>query len=504
MIKDTDFIEYFDKDVIRQEELMRILIREDKWINLDELSKEIQWAKKTIRKDLIFLKDILPSGWRILSSKGKGLRLIKPLESSLDSIVYLIRKNTKAFQIFEGILNSKGSSIRSLSKRLFIPYQAARDIVNKIGVHLNKYGLKLHTRPSLKITGNEFAIRAYIIRFYLNIYVQHWPFKRYNQRVILNYLNIFERNMGITLFKGDKHRLAVSLYVLMKRNRIKKHLNMPQKDIDLLKGTQLHEAFSKVVPIIEKDNGISFSDHEVVYFTVLLIGSKYAYIEKEVSTKRLAERMRNRLDISYAKAHEFIDSLEKHLRIPLWGDDEFLCQLSLCFRRILFHFKIYSPDLVVNSPKMITDCSLIKIIKTKYKNVFRTVKEQCEIFFDEYKREVPDEEVAIITLHIEAIKMSYNLKPVKILLHIAENHGMYRYVYAWLKKHFRDKIEIIPFSKKDLKDIAKYNNNSLIVSNIYMTIETTLPIIKVSNLPTNRDKQSLQKFIMDYYERQGA
>ncbi|OPA24192.1 PRD domain-containing protein [Bacillus cereus] len=495
MIKDTDFIEYFDKDIVRQEKIMKILIQEDKWHNLDDLANEIQWAKKTIRKDLIILKDILPSGWGILTSKGRGIRLIKPLESSLENIIYLIRKNTKSFQIFQCILSSKNISVLSLSKQLFIPYRATREIVKKIEIHLMKYGLELITRPYLQIVGSEFAIRAYVTRFYVNVYAQHWPFKDLDRKIIMNYLSAFERNLGITLFKGDKHRLTVCLYTLINRIKRKKSINMPQKDIELLENTQFYEAFSKVVTRIEKEHSISFSKHEIIYFTVLLIGSKYSYNDKDFSKKQIAERMRNKIDDSYVKVHACIDALEKKLGLPLWNDEELLFQLSLCFRRILFQFKIYSPELVVNSPNMITDSSLVKVIKTKYESVFKAVKEELELFFEEYEREVPDEEIAIVTLHIEANKMVYNSRPIQVLLHVAENQGMYRYIDAWLKKNFQDQIDVVPFSKKDIRNISKYSMNSIIVTNIYLDIETSIPIITISNLPNNRDKYSILTFI---------
>lgn len=498
MIIDTHFIECLDKAILRQEKIMELLIREDKWINLDVLSEELQWAKKTIRKDVLNLMDILPTGWTILTSKGRGIRLIKPLESSLKSIIYLIRRQTRAYQIFETILNSKCTSILSLSNELYLSYRATREIVNKICVHLNKYGLELKTRPCLQIDGDEFATRLYINQFYVNVYVQYWPFESYSEKVIMNYLTVFENNLGITLFKGDKHRLAICLYTMMNRIKQNKKINMDQKDIDLVEDTEFFRAFQGVVTKIEKDYSLTISKHEIIYFTVLLMGSKYEYNDEELSKAHIVQRMRDQKDSSYEKIHTFINSLEKHLGLPLWGDDELLFQLSMCFRRVLFQFKIYSSELGIKLPQLMTNYTLVEQVKSEYEDIFLSVKAQFDLFFYEYQRKVPDEEIAIITLHIEAKKMSHSFRPVQILLYIAENQGMYSYVYAWLKKQFQNQVEIVSFFKQDIKHILEYGTKIIIISDIYLNVDEGIPIIKISNFPTNRDKQSIQTILENY------
>ncbi|MED2766051.1 PRD domain-containing protein [Bacillus thuringiensis] len=500
MIKDINFIEYFDRHIIRQEQLLKILIREDKWYQLDELENELQWAKKTISKDLIILKSSLPTNWKISAHKGRGIRLSKPLESSLSDIIYLIRKNNNAFQIFQHILFSKHSSVLSLSKQLLIPYRSTSKIIKKIELHLKQYGLELDTHPYLQIKGSERAIRSYITQFYETIYVQHWPFLNYDQQMIMNPLSIFEKKLGITFFQGDKHHLAVCLCITINRIKTKNSILMPNEDASLLQHTMFYEAFEHVVPYLEKTHNISFSNHEIVYFTGLLIGANYSYKDKKEGKKRTVQRIRDNASETYSRIYICIHSIEQQLGVSLWQDDELLFQLSLCLRRIFYHLRIYSIEFKLHAPSIITENSLTKKIKEHFPTVFDAVKKQYEVLFEHCENEIPDEEIAVITLHIVANQMLQHTQSVQVLLHVAENEGVYRFIHAWLLKHFSNQIEIIPFSKQTLQEKVTQNKHRLIVTNIHLDFDTSVPIIKISELPTRRDQQSIQNFIAGFVE----
>lgn len=501
MIKDIDFIEYFDRHIARQEQLLKILIQEDKWHQLDDLADELQWAKKTIREDLILLKEALPTDWKISSHKGHGVRLSKPLESSLSTIIYLIRKNTKAFQIFQQILFSKHPSILSLSQQLTLPYRSTGEIIKKMALHLKKYGLELDTRPHLQIKGSEVALRTYITKFYETIYVQHWPFLNYDQKEILNYFSIFEKKLGISFFQGDKHHLAVCLCITLSRIKTKNDMRIPNDDIDLLNRTMFYEAFEHVVPHIEKTHNVSFSNHEISYFTGLLIGANYSYQDKEESKRITVQRIRNNALGTYSPIYTFIHSIELKLGMSLWQDTELLFQLSLCLRRIFYHLRIYSKKFNLHSSRIDPESSLIKKIKEQYPTVYDVVKKEYALLFESDENEIPDEEIAIITLHIVANQMLQHIPPVQVLLHVAENEGMYRFIHAWLLKHFSNQIELTPFSKKMIQEKATQNTYKLLITNIDLDFYTSIPIIKISELPTKRDQQSIESFLMNFIEQ---
>ncbi|WP_242273441.1 PRD domain-containing protein [Bacillus cereus group sp. BfR-BA-01538] len=493
-MQNIEFQVYLDKDIIRQERLLHILNQEDKWYQLDELSLNLNWAKNTISKDILILNDCLPKGWVILCGKGQGIRLIKPLDSSLTNILYILRKKTKALQILNNILYHKSPSLIYISKNLHISYPAIKKLLVQLETHLEEYGLKLNKHP-IQIQGCEFSLRAFIIKFYLSIYETHWPFKNYNQKNILNYLNIFEKNLGIILFEGDKLRLAFCLCFIINRIKAKKFVCMQDIDWKLLKNTAFFDAFSQLIPKIEQEHSILFPNGEIIYFVLQLIGANYRYEDEHLAKKIMGERIRDDNSYAYSKVRLFIKCIENNLNVLLLDDDELLFYLSICFRRVMYKFKMYPSKFILHYPQTTMNSSLIVSIKDKYPEIFQIVKEQYNLFFKDFSTEVADEEIAAVTLHIQSSIMQKNVKPISIFLHVIEHPGMYRFLYAWLKKHFQNKIKIIPFTKALAKSNFETHKYKIIVTDTLLQSNTSIPIIQISGLPTKRDIKMIHNFI---------
>ncbi|MED2766058.1 helix-turn-helix domain-containing protein [Bacillus thuringiensis] len=494
MIQNIDFVEYLDKDALRQEQLLKILMQEDKWYQLDDLANKLLWAKSTISKDVSCLNELLPHNWNVLSSKGRGIYLVKPADASFEDIVHLIRENSKSVKIIKAILYSKYNSILSMSQQLYIPYRAAEKIVKQLEQHLKLFDLTLCKRP-LQIKGSEMFVRAFIIKFYLSIYGQKWPFLEYNQRLILNYIYLLEKQLDIVLFEKEKYFVAVCLCVTINRIKRRKHINIDQYDVKLLKNTTFHTGIEKIIPFIEKDHNIFINDKESIYLTIQFLGLNYSHINKNKSKQYVVEKIRTSTAYPYLKAHAFITSLEKNLDISLWNDDELLFQIVMSFRKIVNCFKILPREIILKHSVLVEEDSLIKRVKMRHEFVFNIIKTQCQLFFAEYNQEVPDKEVAIITLHVVANTIINSIKPLNVLLHVGENEGMYRYVYAWLKKNFQNQIEIFPFSEKKPLNNATNDNIDFVITNANLGTSSFCSIIKISEFPSNRDKQTIEKFI---------
>lgn len=486
-----DFEIYMDKEVLRQEQLLEILIKEDRWYQLCDLSEELGWSKKTISKDITYLNEILPKDWNVLSYKGRGILLLKPLGASLTDILYIVRRKTKIFNIFECILSSKCSSILALSKKIYLPYSAVKEVLKHLESHLHNNGLRLEKSP-LTIKGPELALREYILKFNLNIYIQQWPFTNYVQQEVQKYLTIFEKQLDISLFPWDKHCLSMHLCITI--NRIKKRnsigIFIPHEEVALIQNTTFYEAFSKVIPYIEKEHSISFFIKESVYFTIQLMGARYCYNNKTRSKQILAKRIREKENHIHYKVLTFTSSIEKKTGISLWNDDEFLFQLSLCFYRTVHHFKMRMSHITISNSTNI-DSPLVEMVRQNYRNTFDIVKEEFKLIFEGYEGTIHNEEIGIITLYIEAREILQKIKPAKVLLYVAENQGVYNFICAWLKKNFQNQIEIFSSSLRHIKK----TQCDIIVTNTSVDIITSIPIVRISQLPTMRDKKVIQDLI---------
>ncbi|MGR5984698.1 helix-turn-helix domain-containing protein [Bacillus cytotoxicus] len=60
-----------EKEIERKINLLNILVQEKKWFTLLELEKRLNSSSKTIRKDIVVINDLLPTGTTIHSKKRK-------------------------------------------------------------------------------------------------------------------------------------------------------------------------------------------------------------------------------------------------------------------------------------------------------------------------------------------------------------------------------------------------------------------------------------------------
>ncbi|MED2754618.1 PRD domain-containing protein [Bacillus thuringiensis] len=487
---------YLDKELIRQEQLLNILIKENRWYQLKEISLQLQWTIKTIRKDIISINDCLPDGWRIISSKGLGIQLIKPLDSSLSNVIYNIRSKTKALKIIECIFNNdefNNLSISFLSKKLYYSHSAINIILSKLKIHLNSYQLILQ-KKNLCIKGLESTLRIYITRFYLDIYMQHWPFEMYCQKQISTYLTFFEKKISIKLLPSEKHRLSFLLATVLTRIKKRRFVEFIEKDYKLLRHTTFYEAVTYIVTQIEREHSITFTVSEKIFLTIQFIGAKYHNTDPYTSKRAIVTRIKQQKGYAYSKCFKFVSSLEKKLRLSLLDQDDFLLEVIHCFRRTLYTSKIYGLPI---SHDNITNTSLIK---KQYPFIFDTVQFECSLLFKEYDNDIkmPEDEIVILTVFIESIRLLQNLNPIKIFIYITENPGVNTYIHSWLQKCFHKQIEIISYSKQNSLKYIEYNKLDLLITDTDISIfniDNNIKILKINGLPTERDRQSIQDCI---------
>ncbi|PGM86344.1 PRD domain-containing protein, partial [Bacillus thuringiensis] len=136
-------------------------------------------------------------------------------------------------------------------------------------------------------------------------------------------------------------------------------------------------------------------------------------------------------------------------------------------------------------------------IKNNFPNTFSKVQKQYKSIFSQYSFNIPEEEVAIISLLIESVRGYTEQRPLKLLLYVSTDSGILFYLKSWLKKYFPFQFEIIIFTKSlsCLKEFLNTNQIALIITNTNLPIQKSIPVIKIFNLPTQRDYRCITNFI---------
>lgn len=208
---------------------------------------------------------------------------------------------------------------------------------------------------------------------------------------------------------------------------------------ETIKAHYIFEAFSQIVPKIEKEHSILFPSSEIVYFTLQLMSANYHYEDEHLAKKIITERIREDKRYIYSKVRLFVRNIESNLNVVLFDDTDLLFHLSICFRRVLYRFKMYPSKFILNYPPTAMNNSLVLSIKSKYPTIFNIVKEQYNLFL----------KILIMVLQMKRLQRLHymynlvlckNITPIPIMLHVIEHPGMYRFLYAWIKNIFEIKL----------------------------------------------------------------
>ncbi|PGZ47572.1 hypothetical protein COE56_21530 [Bacillus anthracis] len=488
--------ECIDLHIRRKEEILEILSQEDRWYHLKELKNTLHWSSNTLRKDIHILQNFLPNNWKIKTRRGYGVRLEKPANSSIEDIIYNIRNQSSFYKIFCHILHHKNVTLTSLSSEFNYSYYTIKYTLNKIETFIKQYNLNLTKRP-LQIQGEEWLIRKCLVDLYLTIYGQNWPFYYYEENRIHYFIEMFEKTWDITFFQNDKHQLACILAITISRIKTNNPIHIDSRDYDMLKSTSYYKTCKKIIPPLEKETNISFSNDEILYFTIHLIGAKY-WGENQSISKNISQSQTSKdaicLDI---KTIHFLSNLEKELQIPILKNTELINHVKKCIQRVFYLSNIYSFNKFSSSLQNNLYETNTYYIKNNFPNTFSKVQDQYQLLFLQYNFNIPDEEIAIISLLIESVRGYTEQQPLKLLLYVSTDSGILFYLKSWLKKYFPFQFEIIIFTKSlsSLKRFLNTNQIALIITNTNLPIQKSIPVIKIFNLPTKRDYRCITNFI---------
>ncbi len=496
MMPIKNFNEYIDTHIRRKEEILEFLSQEDRWYHLSEIKNSLNWSSNTLRKDIHILQDYLPSNWEIQMKKGFGIRLRKPTNSTIEDIIYNIRNQSSFFKLFCYIITHKNVTFSSLSNEFNYSYYTIKCTLNKIETFIQQYNLYLTMRP-LQIKGEEWLIRRCMVDIYLNIYGQNWPFCYYEKNRIHYFIEMFEKTWGITFFQNDKHLLSCILAITVSRIKTNNPIYIDSRDYGILRDTLYYETCKKIIYPLEKETNISFSTDEIIYFTIYLIGAKYWGENHNLSKSIILNKISNDYIYLSENIKCFLSGLEELLQIPLLQNEEIINHITKCIQRVFYLSKIkslskFTPSLE-NSLYEANTC----YIKNNFPNTFLKVKKQYELLFSKYDFNIPEEEVAIISLLIESVRGYTKQKPLKLLLYVSTDSGILFYLKSWLDKYFPFQFEIIIFTKSlsCLHKFVEDNHIALVVTNTSLPIRKTIPVVKIFHLPTKRDYTCITQFI---------
>ncbi|WP_155592830.1 helix-turn-helix domain-containing protein [Lysinibacillus cavernae] len=141
---------YMNRFNERHGQLIYYLFNKQSWCSFGELCKNTGVPRSTMWRDLNFIQSVLPTGWSIERNEIQGVRLIKPMKGTLESVWTHLKGKDTYFQTLELLILENGVSINDIAEKIHISrstvYRHLEKIENVIecaGIHLEKNPYRL-------------------------------------------------------------------------------------------------------------------------------------------------------------------------------------------------------------------------------------------------------------------------------------------------------------------------------------------------------------------------
>jgi transcriptional antiterminator/mannitol/fructose-specific phosphotransferase system IIA component (Ntr-type) len=295
-----------------------------------------------------------------------------------------------------------------------------------------------------------------------------------------------ERMLGFQFADGSYAGMIVHLAVALKRLKMKRDIIIPPKQLEELKKMEEYSISCKLTKIIEQKFNISVPEAEIGYLTFHLMGAKM----RRPDTAEETQIINGEEEEIYVLASEIVGVAETMLGTELSGDEQLIKGLVLHLKPVINRLKYNIP---INNP-------LLKDIKDKYPDFFHAARMAVKTLEGKVKREITEDEIAFIALHIGAAyerqKPSGDTrKLVRAALICSSGIGTTNIMAVRLKKEFPQIIITDILSVSDIQN-EPHRLDGIDLAVTTVPIETTGPqVVLVNPLLLPEDINSIKKII---------
>ncbi|MBN9901333.1 BglG family transcription antiterminator [Bacillus thuringiensis] len=486
-----EFLIENEPDIKRKIQILELISAEKRWYTYTEISQSIHASPKTIKNDLGYITEVLPTTWHVKIKKGYGVQVEIPSHASIQEIISFFLKESLTFQILDTLLHDKTAIVSGLSEKLYSQSNKIANIVKKIDHEIRHFGLEIRKKP-IRIIGSEAKILYLFTKLYASTYVNgEWPFQQ-SQDIIHTFIKKIERRLKILFTVDSKHQLSyfIAILVIRKKQGFTIELTNPFSKFNL--DTPFYNQVSALVEEAKQDFHLCFSTYEKIILTIVLKSLNYRHIDP-IQEKKQEIQIFHQQDIHvYRIVKDFIHMLDERLGSRFIEDEAFIYTLILHFRKTLYLLDIYSYIKPKEEP-------VNMYIQNKYSRTFFQVKEVYTTWVQKHQiaEYVPNKEIVNIVLQIEASRIQNKSTSKKVLIITKERDCWKNYMIAVLKEKFGGKIEFISFSSAEQvreNELAEAQRIDFVISTIPLRLKTN-PVIQIQPILTERDFSNIQYYV---------
>ncbi|MDM5157331.1 BglG family transcription antiterminator [Bacillus sp. DX1.1] len=490
----------------RQQEILYVLLSEsDGHVLVQDLADRVSCSEKTIRNDFKAIEDYLVKYSNALLVRKPGLGVYLNIEEGerikLFNGLYSVNNRPKyesdeerALQIaYNLLMNVKPVTAQDMATQHFVNRATIKKDLDKIEKWLNRVDLALVSkqRVGLTIEGHEKNKRKALARLsdlinnpeLTNQFIKK-QFLNHEVEFAMNELKALQKRHSIFFTDDAFESLLLHTLLMVRRTKLKQPISVSKKEITIIQETKEYEWTLEFLKRLEFVFTIHFTEEEVTYLTVHILGGKFRYQDRAWQGDRLAEsnpilskvvlhllKSMSQLNmIDFSKDQILIDGLKVHLYTTL--------------NRLNYNLSVSNP--------MLND------IKKMYPYMFDMLIQVLEEINRLFKLYIPEEEAAYLTLHFQAsIERLNNTrgKPKNVIIVCHMGIGMSQLLRTKIERKFSNVHVMGSIAKADLGDyLMQHQDVDLVISTISLP-QLRIPHLVVSPLLESTEEKKLADFM---------
>ncbi|WP_125143343.1 BglG family transcription antiterminator [Clostridium transplantifaecale] len=509
----------------RMQQILRIMLNEDKVISVKNLAEQMKLSKRTVQRELEYLgKALKEYNVTFCSKTGTGVWLEGEAEDKERLYHQLSEKDTldvsdrteRRKRLLLEILKDKTLKKLYYYSDLFGVSEATISAdLEAAEEWFAPFNLKINRKPGygISIEGREkdfrLALRSFIdenidTRFIRDIYEEKDQalfelvenkndkniYKILNNDLLLRVIACIQRVKDRRLLNlTENSYVGLVLHVTIAVNRIlgKEILEENEAMVKSLYGDEDYRLAGRIVEELRKEFEIEIPEIEVAYVCLHIKGAKVQQIELDEDSKARVSGQRELLSVVNA----MIDRFDPAVAWQLKQDEEFVVQ------GLAAHLQ---PTLVRLANNMKIENPLLEQIKNDYAAIFERCRDVAEVIEEHYGFTVPEPEIGYLAIHFGAAMVRLeSRKEVKRKVNMgvvcASGIGISRLMCSRINKFFKERIELTAYGVNDLNPFALEHTDFFVST---LPVRENADILYVSPLLTSQEMEQIAARVREY------
>lgn len=477
------------------------LLSVNSYITAEELSKQLNVSEKTIRIKVKEINHELENLNIKIESKARyGYKLICDNYNDIESIDFTSNINNdidyRIRIIFKYLIEGGREYVKAddICDSLDISKTTLTSILKIMEYNFKYYNLKLERRPNygIKLIGNEFDIRNFIICNYLSEFLYENNLNKTLIYIIINFLNKYEIKFSEINLENFIQYINVAINRIKNNKFIYDYNNDFVKDIkDIEEEVKLSK---ELIKQIQDEINIDFNDIETIFIAIHIASKSLFSVNKNYNSV-IQYKFNNLIT-------QMLDMIYKNLKIDLRNN----FNLILLLNQHMIPLDIRIRYNILQKNPMLSD------IKNNYSLSFLLASESAIILKEYYSKDISEDEIGYLALlfQIGLEEIEENINKINILIVCGSGKTTSNLLVTKYRKEFNDYIEnIYSADLIELKDFD-FSKTDYVFSTVPINFKIPVPIVYISNFLKSDDIinvkntfESLNKnIILDYYQKE--